>query len=579
MKKHIVVLLLVLLCCCDTLSLFSHQLVRIEPDSLNCVVEVQNNTFVLQVPHNANIEVLGDNKIFLVDNNENLYLGSLDKGKYDIVYISPDGQRIQGHLIVTNSLLTGKALLLGISLIISFILLIYFSIRFRFAHERKKLKSLLYEKTEAFIKEQERYEMALAKKESDYVESDKRQKNKGVRYKMVTVLFSNVVGFSKLTEQDKAEKLIDDLDRFYYHFDETVKDLNIKKIKTIGDTYVCAGGIPKKNRTNPIEVVLAAFEMQQYMIHLKSRYPEEEEKIWGLRMGIHTGHVFAQFESEKDLKYDIWGETVNIASRVEATGDLNRVNISGSTYELVRDYFICQYYGKLPVKYQGDADLYVIEGFRPHLSVKGEGLVPNHDFQIKLAFIRFDDLEEEILDILEHELPKNLYYHNVKHTIDVVNQVEIIARREEVSEEELLLLKTAALFHDIGYTRGYKDHELLGIQRTKEILPRYNYSEEQITKICDLIFATRMPPMPKNKLEEIICDADLDYLGRVDFVPVSNMLFRELVENEAIENNIEKWNNVQIEFISKHQYFTQSAKKLRNVNKHKQLENIRNLAE
>ena len=196
------------------------------------------------------------------------------------------------------------------------------------------------------------------------------------------------------------------------------------------------------------------------------------------------------------------------------------------------------------------------------MSVKGEGLVPNHDFQIKLAFIRFDDLEEEILDILEHELPKNLYYHNVKHTIDVVNQVEIIARREEVSEEELLLLKTAALFHDIGYTRGYKDHELLGIQRTKEILPRYNYSEEQITKICDLIFATRMPPMPKNKLEEIICDADLDYLGRVDFVPVSNMLFRELVENEAIENNIEKWNNVQIEFISKHQYFTQSAKKI-----------------
>ncbi|HQA76264.1 MAG TPA: adenylate/guanylate cyclase domain-containing protein [Salinivirgaceae bacterium] len=550
-----------------------------EPDSLNRIIEIQNNTFVLHVPRNANIEVKGDSKLFHINDNKNLYFGNLDKGKYDIVYISPDGQKIQGYLIVTHSLLTDKALILGIALIISFILFIYFGIRFRFAHERKKLKSLIYEKTEAFIKEQERYEMALAKKESDYDESDKRQKSKGVRYKMVTVLFSNVVGFSKLTEQDKAEKLIDDLDRFYYHFDKTVKDLNIKKIKTIGDTYVCAGGIPKKNRTNPIEVVLAAFEMQQYMLHLKSRYPEEEEKIWGLRMGTHTGHVFAQYESEKDLKYDIWGETVNIASRVEATGELNRVNISGSTYELVRDYFICQYYGKLPVKYQGDADLYVIEGFRPHLSVKGKGLVPNHDFQIKLAFIRFDDLEEEILDILERELPKNLYYHNVKHTIDVVNQVEIIARREEVSEEELLLLKTAALFHDIGYTRGYKDHELLGIQRTKEILPRYSYSEEQITKICDLIFATRMPPMPNNKLEEIICDADLDYLGRVDFVPVSNMLFRELVENEAIENNIKKWNDVQIDFISKHQYFTQSAKKLRDVNKHKQLENIRNLAD
>jgi adenylate cyclase len=87
-----------------------------------------------------------------------------------------------------------------------------------------------------------------------------------------------------------------------------------------------------------------------------------------------------------------------------------------------------------------------------------------------------------------------------------------------------------------------------------------------------------MPPVPQNKLEEIMCDADLDYLGRVDFVPVSNMLFRELVEHEAIENDVEKWNNLQVEFISGHQYFTQSAKILRDVNKQKQLENIRNLA-
>jgi hypothetical protein len=269
---------------------------------------------------------------------------------------------------------------------------------------------------------------------------------------------------------------------------------------------------------------------------------------------------------------------VNIANRVESTGEMGRVNISGNTYELVRDYFLCQYYGKLPVKYRGDADLYVIEGFRPLLSVGGKGLVPNQSFQVKLAFIRFDDLEEEVLDKLERELPKNLYYHNLKHTIDVVNQVEIIARREEVSEEGLLLLKTAALFHDVGFTQGYKDHELLGIKIAREILPRFNYSEEQITKICDLVFATRMPPVPQNKLEEIMCDADLDYLGRVDFVPVSNMLFRELVEHEAIENDVEKWNNLQVEFISGHQYFTQSAKILRDVNKQKQLENIRNLA-
>ncbi|HON19375.1 MAG TPA: adenylate/guanylate cyclase domain-containing protein, partial [Salinivirgaceae bacterium] len=436
-----------------------------------------------------------------------------------------------------------------------------------------------FESTEKFIREQERYEKALLQKEKEAETVGDKSKTKGIRYKMVTVLFSNVVGFSKLTEQDNAEKLIDDLDKFYFHFDNTVKSHNIKKIRTIGDTYICAGGIPKKNRTNPIEVVLAAFEMQQYMNHLKSKYPLDKQKIWGIRIGIHTGPVFAQFENIKSPKYEIWGETVNIANRVEAIGDFGRVNISSSTYELVRDYFLCQYFGKLPVKYRGDIDLYVIEGFRPLLSVENKGLVPNNAFKVKLAFIRFDDLEEEILDKLERELPKDLYYHNIKHTIDVVNQVEIIGRREDITDEEMLLLKTAALFHDIGFTVGYKDHELLGIQIAKEILPKFNYTDEQISKICDLIFATRLPPNPTNKLEEIICDADLDYLGRADFIPVSNMLFKELVEHGAIEYDINQWNQKQLEFISNHQYFTKTAKELRDVNKNKQLENIRNQLE
>jgi class 3 adenylate cyclase len=561
-----------------SLQLFPRQTFQFEPDTLNKLLVLEPNTLVLKVPQGSKFDIEGYREIYHPELKEYIFIGNLQKGEFKVSLTSEDGYGIQGVLIVNRDLISNKMKILGISLLLSFIVVIYFGFRFRFAYERKKLKSLLYDKTESFIKEQERLEKALAQKSSIEVSEEGKQKNKGVRFKMVTVLFSNIVGFSRLTEQDRAEKLIDDLDKFYFHFDNTVKNLNIKKIKTIGDTYVCAGGIPKKNRTNPIEVVLAAFEMQQFMVHLKSKYPAEDEKIWGLRIGIHTGPVFAQFDNVKSQKYDIWGETVNIANRVEATGEMGRVNISGSTYELVRDYFLCQYYGKLPVKYRGDADLYVIEGFRPLLSVGSKGLIPNNTFQIKLAFIRFDDLEEEVLDRLERELPENMYYHNLKHTIDVVNQVEIIARREEVSEEEMLLLKTAALFHDVGFTQGYKDHELLGIKIAREILPRFNYSEEQIVKICDLIFATRMPPNPQNKLEEIMCDADLDYLGRADFVPVSNMLFKELVEHEAIENNIERWNNMQVQFISGHQYFTQSAKLLRDVNKQKQLENIRNLA-
>ena len=556
----------------------SGQRLQFEPDSLSRYLEFDNQSFVFRVPEGITVEIDSSQRIYNAEFDAEILILKGKSGEYPVKINTDNGISFTGKLILTPNSISPQIKIVGIGLLLSFLLLLYFALRYRFAYERKKLKDLLYSKTESFINEQERLERALAQKSTRDNVEDVKQKNKGVRYKMVTVLFGNVVGFSKLTEQEKAEKLIDDLDKFYFHFDQTVKDLNIKKIKTIGDTYVCAGGIPKKNRTNPIEVVLAAFEMQQFMHHLKSKYPVENEKIWGLRIGIHTGPVFAQFDSIKSQKYDIWGETVNIANRVEATGELGMVNISGSTYELVRDYFLCQYYGKLPVKYRGDADLYVIEGFRPLLSIDNKGLAPNKTFKVRLAFIRFDDLEEEVMDKLERELPKNLYYHNLKHTIDVVNQVEIIARREDVTEEEMLLLKTAALFHDVGFTQGYNDHELLGIKIARETLPRYDYSEDQINQICDLIFATHLPPKPQNKLESIICDADLDYLGRVDFVPVSKMLFRELVEYGVVEDDIDKWNALQIDFIAGHQYFTQSAKSLRDVNKHKQLENIRNLA-
>lgn len=572
------VLLIVMILSCTVSGLFSQSRFIFKPDTMSSVLTIHTNAYTVSVPQGAKVEIDGFSQLCHTGEGANIYIGEPINGQYKVIYTSPEGKETEGILFIEKpKIFSNTTILLGSVTTASAILLIYFSFRVSFAHERKRLMRRIYEQTETLIEEQERHEQLIAREEQGIQEA-KKQKAKGVRYKMVTILFSNVVGFSKLTEQNKAERLIDDLDKFYYHFDNTVKGFNIKKIKTIGDTYVCAGGIPKKNRTNPIDVVLAAFEMQQYMMHLKSRYSGDDEKIWGIRMGIHTGPVFAQFDNMKSQKYDIWGETVNIANRVESTGEMGKVNISGSTYELVKDYFQCQYYGKLPVKYRGEADLYVIEGFRPHLSVNGAGLEPNQKFLVKFAFVRFDDLEEYVLDKLERELPKKLYYHNVKHTIDVVNQVEIIARREQVNEEELLLLKTAALFHDIGFTVGYKDHELLGIKITKETLPRYYYSEEQISRICDLIFATRLPPAPTNKLEEIMCDADLDYLGRADFVPVSNMLFKELVENEVIESNIEKWNEMQIAFISGHQYFTQSAKLLRDVNKNKQLENIRNLA-
>ena len=108
------------------------------------------------------------------------------------------------------------------------------------------------------------------------------------------------------------------------------------------------------------------------------------------------------------------------------------------------------------------------------------------------------------------------------------------------------------------------------------MLPKYGYSEDQIDRICEIIMATKLPPNPKNLLEEIICDADLDYLGRTDFIPVSNTLYKELHEQNKI-GSLNQWNKLQVKFISGHQYFTKTARSLREVNKQKQIERISRL--
>lgn len=457
---------------------------------------------------------------------------------------------------------------------------IYFWSRLKILRATLSLESEITDRTKELQAQKMKYDELVAnympKEEFEKLKEKEKTKDKATRYKMVTVLFSDVHGFSNISKNENAEQLIDDLDRFFFHFDEVVKKFHIEKIKSIGDIYMCAGGIPQKNHTNPIEVVLAAFEMYQYMQSMKVQYGND--KGWNLRIGIHTGPVFCNNTGNKK-KLEIWGDTVNIASRMEASGQINKVNITGMTYELVKDYFVCQYWGKMPVKYKGEIDMYLIEGFRPHLSEGGLGIKPNQAFQTRLGIVRFDDIEEVVLNMLEEKLPKNLYYHNLKHTIDVTTQVEIIGRHEGISDEEMLLLKTAALFHDTGFTRTYKDHEEAGCVIAREYLPKYDYTPEQIDFICNLIMKTKLPPKPVALLEQIICDADLDYLGRADFIPVSGNLYRELRERGAIEDDIDKWNMMQIKFIEGHQYFTNSAKQMRDVNKNNQLEAIRRLVE
>lgn len=435
-------------------------------------------------------------------------------------------------------------------------------------HQRR-LELALCRRTELMLrhstKAQQLLQQALGSEAATQLMHEERPTAK--KFKMVTVLFADIQGFSRIADRIDAELLLDQLDQLYYRFDTVVKRYGIEKIKTIGDAYMCAGGIPHKNQTNPVEVVLVAHEMMQQL-------GQSGTSPWELRMGIDTGPVIAGMVGQTRLAYDIWGSTVNVASRMEAASRAGRINITENTYLLVRDFFDCECRGRIPTKHKGDMQMYFVNGIKPHLSEDGLGLRPNEQFFVELQLIRLADLEEQVFDMLERELPPGLHYHNLKHTIDVCNQVELIGRAEGVSREEMLLLRTAALLHDTGHLVDYDAHEAMSVGLARRLLPKHQYTPKQVERIAELIWATKLPSKPRNLLEMIMCDADLEYLGRPDYPPVAHALYRELHERGRV-GSPEEWVQRQIQFIEAHQYFTATARRQCDDNKQKQLNSLK----
>lgn len=169
---------------------------------------------------------------------------------------------------------------------------------------------------------------------------------------------------------------------------------------------------------------------------------------------------------------------------------------------------------------------------------------------------------DDIVGRLKKELPNNLYYHSVAHTLDVLDRVESLGREEGISETDLILLKVAACFHDAGFLINNRNHEKLGCKIVRESLPAYDFTPEQIDQICGMIMATKVPQSPRNHLEEIICDADLDYLGRTDFFAIGQRLFKELKAYKILTTEKE-WDELQVKFLSSHVYHTSTNRQKR----------------
>lgn len=227
----------------------------------------------------------------------------------------------------------------------------------------RRTNKTLAQKNIALDEERKRSEDLLLNILPEDVVTELKKEGKTVpkNYVMATVLFADIQDFTKISERLSPEELVSSLDIYFESFDKILEKYNVEKIKTIGDAYVCVGGVPVANKSNPEEVVRVGLEFIQVVQKLK----EEREKIgkpfFDVRIGIHSGPLVAGVVGIKKFAYDIWGDTVNMAARMQQHGEPLQLNISDVTYQIIKDKFFCIYRGPVEIKNKGLIDMYFVD--------------------------------------------------------------------------------------------------------------------------------------------------------------------------------------------------------------------------
>jgi len=188
----------------------------------------------------------------------------------------------------------------------------------------------------------------------------------------------------------------------------------------------------------------------------------------------------------------------------------------------------------------------------------------------------YNKLRKSILQILESQLPEGIYYHKIGHTLDALRVCNQHIKREKIDSHQSKLLRLAVLMHDAGFSISLENHEMNSCRIAERLMLEHGFPKSEIRRVQDMIMATRIPQSPKNILEKIICDSDLDYLGRSDYYSKSHRLFKEL-NLRGIINNDEEWHKAQIKFLEGHQFHTDYARKFLEPQKMKRLEELKKL--
>jgi len=197
----------------------------------------------------------------------------------------------------------------------------------------------------------------------------------------VTVLFTDFVGFTRVAETMAPQQLIDGLEEYFRRFDALTVQCHMEKLKTIGDAYVAAGGVPTANATHPLDAALLAMAIRTCVADAAREWAGTSMPSFAIRIGLHTGPLVAGVIGEQRFTYDLWGDTVNTASRMESGGEAGRINISATTFQLLEPYFECTPRGSIAVKNRTAVEMYFLERLRPEYSADPAGLTPNERFQ------------------------------------------------------------------------------------------------------------------------------------------------------------------------------------------------------
>jgi PAS domain S-box-containing protein len=381
--------------------------------------------------------------------------------------------------------------------------------------------------------------------------------NLGGQEQEATILFSDIRGFTSMSESMPPNEVVETLNEYFNLMIEIIFKYNGTLDKIIGDALMVIYGAPNSTEKDTENAVLTAIEMQEKLIEFNQQRIIHSKMPITIGIGINRGKVISgNIGSRQQMNFTVIGDSVNLASRLCSVAKADEIIVSDAVWKQIKTNKIFKNRKLNPVKVKGKV--------KP-IEIK-EILYQRPPFNYEVAYGMIENF-------LINHLPKEYTYHTIHHIRDVVEQSERIAKKEKINKEDIADLKLAAWLHDVGYIWEPNRHEARGSEYATTILNAMDFPAQKINRITGMIMATKIPQSPKNILEQIICDADLDYLGREGYEENSLLLLQELRLKKEI--SALDWLKIQDQFLTKHTYFTKTSNTTRNKLKSEVLANIK----